>query len=192
MKFGSKIAVGVLACLLLVGVVLAFAGCGSNPKKAAESYFTALSPVIAKDDAASKWADQVIGEWAAKYESSLATKREGWTALATILQQMVVKAQDIQKAAEAVTPPAAFKAAHADILKSNQAGITWAQSFVAAINANHPVTELASMMQTGPATIPQATILAKFKAAAATVGVALPADLVKNLTSDSSSTTTSS
>ena len=192
MKFGRRIAVGVLSCVLLAVVVLAFAGCASDQKKAADTYFKALSPVIAKDSVASTWADQVIAQWTQKYQSTLATSREGWTAFASILGQMVVKAQDIQKAVEAVTPPPAFKAAHGDLVQSNRAGIAWAQSLAAAINANRPVTELASMVETGPAIIPDATILAKFKAAAAAVGVTLPADLVKDLTDTTSSTTTSS
>ena len=94
------------------------------------------------------------------------------------MQQALPKEQEILKGYEAITPPEAFRKAHAALLENNRDGNTWAEGLVAAIKANRPTTELMSMISAGPPGTTNSQVIADFKDAATRVGIELPTKLI--------------
>lgn len=166
----------------------------SAQKQAAEAYFTAMAPTIEKDYQGMVWFEAAAEQWEQKYGATgLSTSLAGWTAILPTFEQVLAKEQPILKGYEAVTPPQAFKTAHAALLKNNLQSNSALKAINAAIKAKRPASELMSMLQAAATESPtNAEVLADFQAAAASVGVSLPAKFISAYQDDSSSGQTTS
>jgi hypothetical protein len=159
---------------------------GPAERQAAEAYFAAMAPVIDKDYQGTKWFEQVLTQWGQTYGSTdLTTNQKAWNALSSIVQEALVKEQEILAGYEAITPPEAFRTAHEALVESNRDGNTWAEGLIAAIKAKRPATELMSMMSAGPPGPTNNQVIAYFKDAAARVGVEVPTKLIDAYPDDS-------
>ena len=210
MEFRRKAVAGATVGLAILLVALASAGCGgsssvtttaniaasttsslasANPGElaAAQAYFAAMAPVIDKDYQGLQWFDQVMTQWQQTYQNSASTDRQAWNALGQIFQQAIPKEQEIIQGYAAITPPEAFRTAHAALIENNRDGNTWAASVVAAIKANRPTDELLSMLSAGPPGPSSSEVLAEFQDAAARVGTQLPTKLIDTYLDDSGS-----
>ena len=151
----------------------------SGERRAAEAYFAAMAPTIDMDYEGMQWFEQATTQWQQAYANNdPTTDRQVWTALGLILQQAVSKVQEIVQGYEAVTPPEAFRTAHAALIENNRDGNAWAEALIAAIKANRPTSELMSTLGAGPPGPSNAEVLATFRVAAARVGIELPTKLI--------------
>lgn len=221
MKCARKIAVGALPCLLMLAIALTPVGCGgsmtttsgmsttstatstaassasttiSAQKQAAEAYFTAMASTIQKDYQCNAWLRTALGQWEQKYgETSLSTSLTGWTAVLPTFERALSEEQVILQGYKAIAPPPAFRTAHAALLLTNDKSVADFKSFIAAIKAKRPASELMSMMHAAAATsTTDAVLLADFRAAAASVGVSVPANLISVYQDNTSSGQTTS
>jgi hypothetical protein len=204
MKFGGKIAAGALPCLLMLAIALTPIGCGgsmtttsgmsttntaastvlsspstniSSKKQAAEAYLTAIAPTIEKDYQGSVWFHTTSQHWAEKYgESSLSTSLTGWTAILPTFEQALTKENDVLQGYLAITPPSVFKTEHAALIENNRASIAAFERLIAAIKAKRPAGQMMALYQANPSPT-NAVVLADLRAAAASAGFAVPAEL---------------
>lgn len=148
-------------------------------RQAAEAYFAAMAPTIDKDYQGLQWVKQAMSQWGQTYgNSDLSANRQAWNALSLILQQALPKEQEIIQGYEAITPPEAFRTAHATLLENNRDGNIWAKNLVAAIKASHPTSELMSMISAGAPGPSNGQVLADFQDAATRIGIELPIKLI--------------
>lgn len=149
-----------------------------------------MAPVIDKDYQGSQWLEQLMAQWVQTYgNTDLSTNRQAWNALGQILKQAFPKEQEIVQGYEAVIPPDAFRAAHTSLLENNREGTAQMEKLFAAIEANHPIEELTSMVTSSPPGPSNSEVLVKFQDAAAQVGVEVPAELVGAYSDDTDSGT---
>lgn len=218
MKFGRMITAGALPCLLMLAIALTPIGCGgsmttssgmsttstaastaapspsttvSAQKQAAEAYFTIMAPTIAKDYQGDLWAFEAGEQWARKYGRSMNTSLTAWTAMLPTFEQAVAKEQAILQGYKAITSPPAFETAHAALLANNEGDIAQFKELIAAIKAKRPASELMAMLRVDPSPT-NAQVLADFQAAASSVGISLPANLINAYQDDTSSGLTTS
>jgi hypothetical protein len=211
MEFRPKVIAGTSLSLAMLLVAFALTGCGGSSwgkpttssagsttsssasagpgeRGAAEAYFAAMAPVIEKDYQAVQWINQAMTQWQQTYaDSDPSTDRQAWNALGLILEQGLPKGQEIVRGYEAITPPEAFRTAHAALLANNRDGNPWAEDLLAAIKANRPISELMPMFDTGPPGPSNAEVLAMFQEAAARVGIELPTKLIDAYSDDTDS-----
>ena len=151
----------------------------SADRQAAEAYFAAMAPTIDKDYQGLQGFKQAMTQWGQTYgNTDLTTNRKAWEALSLIVQQAIPVEREIIQGYEAVTPPEAFRTAHATLLDNNRLGNTWAEGLVAAIKANRPTRDLLSMITAGSPGPSNTQVLAEFRSAAARVGIELPTKLI--------------
>jgi hypothetical protein len=211
MEFRQRVIAGASLSLVMLIVVLASTGCGgpswgrsttsasgsttsssastsSGDRQAAEAYFAVMAAVVDKDYEGQQWFNQAMAQWQQTYgNSDPSADWQAWNALGSVLQQALAKAQEIVLGYEAVTPPEAFRIAHAALVANNRDGNAWAEDLIAAIKASRPTGELLSMLDAGPPGPSGSEVLAEFQDAAARVGIELPPKLIDVYSDDTDS-----
>jgi hypothetical protein len=161
------------------------AAASAADRQAAEAYFAAMAPAIDRDYQGTQWMEQAMTQWQQTYASNgLPTDRQAWKALSSILQEAITKEQEIIKGYETITPPEAFRTAHATLLENNRDGDTWAEGVVAAIKAGRPTSELLPMLIGGSPGPSNGDVLSEFQDAAGRVGIDLPTKFVNTYTDE--------